>query len=110
MPELATRPALTVAGAAYKANISKKLIYAEIARKKLRATKVGRVIRIAPEDFDAWFADNGVTPCYPVDPRIAEIVAAAQPLTDSQVAEIVAIIRADRAEREAAAPDERRRR
>jgi excisionase family DNA binding protein len=94
MPELKTRRALTVAEAAYSANTSKKLIYAEIERGNLQATRLGRLIRITPESFDAWMAGSKPEPA--VDPRIAEIVAAATPLTDEQVDDIVAIIVADR--------------
>jgi excisionase family DNA binding protein len=91
MPTLDTNRALTVAQVAQKAQTSKKLVYCEIERGNLAATRLGTAIRITPESYHAWMA--GRRPA-PVDEHIAEILRDAPPLTDEQIDDIVAIIRA----------------
>ena len=89
------QPALTVTDAAREGKTSKKLIYEEIARGNLKAVRLGKsqgTFRLTRENFDDWMAGRRS----PVDQRIAEIIASSPPLTDAQVDEIVAIIRAER--------------
>jgi excisionase family DNA binding protein len=56
MPTLDTNRALTVAQVAQKAQTSKKLVYCEIERGNLAATRLGTAIRVTPESYDAWMA------------------------------------------------------
>jgi putative molybdopterin biosynthesis protein len=45
---------LTPADAAHLAQVSRETIYREIGRGELRATHVGRQLRIDPDDFRAY--------------------------------------------------------
>jgi excisionase family DNA binding protein len=91
LPEV-TRKAVDPAGAAVALDCHIDTIDRMISDGRLPAVKVGTGWRIREEDIDALLAGR-LAP--PVDPRIAEIIAAAPPLTDPQVDDIVAIIRAD---------------
>jgi excisionase family DNA binding protein len=49
-----TEPLLTVEDAARLTQTSTKWIYAQIRQGRLRATRLGRAIRIAREDWEAF--------------------------------------------------------
>lgn len=95
MPQLETRTALTVAEIAKKFKVNKKTVYGAVGRNELQATRIGRAIRITPESFDAWLAGQKPKPPA-IDEQIAAVLATLPPLTDQQIDDIVAIIRADR--------------
>lgn len=50
--------ALTVAEAAKKAGVSTQSIYRAIARRELRAKRIGRCVRILDEEFRRWMRDE----------------------------------------------------
>jgi excisionase family DNA binding protein len=70
-------------------------VYGMLASGQLRGFRIGKgkAWRIAADALDEYMAGTA-KPL--VDPYIAEIIAAAPPLTDEQVDAIVAIIQADR--------------
>jgi excisionase family DNA binding protein len=90
VPGITKEPMLDAAQIAGELNICQSKARRMMREGQIPAIKVGRIWRARRLDVES--VKRGQPP---VDPRIAEIIAAAEPLTDQQVDDIVAIIRAD---------------